>query len=210
MKRIGAPQNSFISSQSKAMIGLPLEIQDFGVSLQALKIDGIEKLRQWRNHPEVSRHMINDAYISKRQQKEWFEHIRQAQDRAYYLIRWRGIDTGFASATSTSEAPLAQAFELEAAIYFAPNSPLRSNMLAFAPALVLNDACFEALPCQCLVAKVKEGNHAALRFNTAMGYQEVARKAGMVHLILEPKNYYQSTQALRKILQRTSTKTAHE
>jgi RimJ/RimL family protein N-acetyltransferase len=184
---------------------LPDKLSAYGVALQRLTIDDIELVRQWRNHPEVARYMLSAEYISPEQQSAWFARTDQAVDRAYYLVRYNGQPTAFASVTSTDGTALADSDALEAAIYLAPDSRCRGNVLAFAPALALNDACFDRLDCGCLIARVKQDNEAALRFNSQMGYQETGRDQGLVFMQLIKTRYDAATAQLKKLLSRNQT-----
>jgi RimJ/RimL family protein N-acetyltransferase len=178
------------------------EIQAFGIRLGRLQQGQIELVRQWRNHPEVARYMLSQEPISAAQQQAWFDRIQAANDRRYYLIHWQDQPSGFASVTSTDGVPLTQAEDLEAAIYFAPDSPLRGNLLAFAPALALNDACFAQLPAQRLLARVKPDNQAALRFNQAMGYRQIGEENGLILLAMNTADYQRASQSIRALLNR--------
>jgi RimJ/RimL family protein N-acetyltransferase len=184
---------------------LPATIQAYGMTLRRLQHDDIERVRQWRNHPEVARHMLSQVPISREQQAAWFARVHQAEDRAYYLAYYQNEPTAFASVTSENGLPLTDSEQLEAAIYLAPDSRCRGNLLAFAPALALNDACFDMLHCQRLVAKIKQENEIALRFNVQMGYEEFARDNALIYLVLKRDNYISATQQLKAMLGRTKT-----
>ena len=181
---------------------LPDHIQAYGIELQHLKQDDIELVRQWRNHPEVSRHMLSAEHISPAQQVTWFEQLETAHDRIYYMACYKDEPTAFASVTCGSGDSLANSDILEAAIYLAPDSRCRGTILAFAPALALNDACFEHLPCTRLVARVKTENEAALRFNTQMDYRETGRDDQLVYMQLEIQDYQTATSQLKQMLSR--------
>jgi RimJ/RimL family protein N-acetyltransferase len=181
---------------------LPDTIQAYGVVLQRLSRNNIERVRQWRNHPEVSRHMLSADHISPEQQQAWFERVDGAADRAYYLASYKDEPTAFASVTSEDGTALAEAKTLEAAIYLAPDSRCRGTVLAFAPALALNDACFDNLPCTRLVARVKQDNEAALRFNTQMGYRETGRDDALIYLQLDRSSYQDATGRIKHLLSR--------
>lgn len=185
------------------MTNMRHNIQAFGILLRPLAQDQIELVRQWRNHPDVARHMLSQEIISEARQEAWFDRVKAAEDRRYFLIHWRDRATGFASVTSPAGIPLTQAESLEAAIYFAPDSPLRGNLLAFAPALALNDACFQQLACRQLLARVKTDNPAALRFNQAMGYRETGRQDDLILLQLDPEPYRQASAPIRQLLERS-------
>jgi diamine N-acetyltransferase len=180
-------------------------IQAYGMELRRLQRGDIELVRQWRNHPDVSRHMLSAEHITREQQVAWFEQVSNATDRAIYLAYYKGVPTAFASVTCESGHPIGESEEMEAAIYLAPESPCRGNLLAFAPALALNDACFGMLHCQCLVAKVRRENDAALRFNTQMGYQETGRDDELIYLELERTNYENATRQVKGMLCRPTS-----
>lgn len=182
---------------------LPDRIQAYGIELQRLRRDDIELVRQWRNHPEVSQHMLSAEHISPEQQVAWFEQLETAHDRIYYMARYKDEATAFASVSCESGDSLTNSDILEAAIYLAPDSRCRGTILAFAPALALNDACFEQLSCTRLIAKVKTENNAALRFNTQMGYRETGRDAQLVYMQLEIPDYQTATRQLKQMLCRT-------
>jgi RimJ/RimL family protein N-acetyltransferase len=185
---------------------LPANLAAFGVSLARLREQDIELVRQWRNHPEVARHMISQEHISAAQQLAWFRRIDAAADRACYLVRYDGEPTAFASVTGTDGAALAPGDTLEAAIYLAPDSRCRGTMLAFAPALALNDACFDRLGCAALAARVRVDNAPALRFNAQMGYRETGRDDRLVHMTLVADDYRAATARLRDMLSRASAR----
>lgn len=185
---------------------LPAALSGYGVSLTRLREEDIELVRQWRNHPEVARHMISQDHISPAQQLAWFRRIDAASDRACYLVRYDGEPTAFASVTATDGAALAAGDTLEAAIYLAPDSRCRGTMLAFAPALALNDACFDRLGCTSLVARVRTDNAPALRFNTVMGYRETGRDDRLVFMTLMADDYRAATVRLKDMLSRADAR----
>lgn len=191
------------------MSALPNSIQAYGVELRRLMRDDIELVRQWRNHPEVSRHMLSNEPISREQQAAWFERINSVDDRAYYLAYYKGEPTAFASVTGEPGRRLADNADLEAAIYLAPDSRCRGTLLAFAPALALNDACFASLPCARLTARVKIENDAALRFNRQMGYTESGRDEHLVYLRLDRADYQAASRQIKQLLGRSRQQATH-
>jgi RimJ/RimL family protein N-acetyltransferase len=185
---------------------LPSSLDAYGVNLRRLERADIELVRTWRNHPEVARHMLSQAHITAEQQLNWFIRIDAASDRAHYLVSHKGQPTAFASVTSNTGEALAESDILEAAIYLAPDSRCRGTMLAFAPALALNDACFDALRCTQLVARVRRENAAALRFNARMGYRETGIAGNLVHLALSRDDYVAATGPIKAMLSRQGSR----
>ena len=147
--------------------------------------------------------MLSAKHISPEQQVTWFEQLETAHDRIYYMARYKDEPTAFASVSCEDGENLGKSDILEAAIYLAPDSRCRGTLLAFAPALALNDACFKHLPCTRLIAKVKTENNVALRFNTQMGYRETGRDAQLVYMQLEIPDYQTATSQLKQMLSRT-------
>ncbi len=179
---------------------LPDTISAYGIELVLLTGDDIEKVRQWRNHPDVARYMFSQDYITTEQQKAWFEKTAQSDNSRHYLIIQSGQKEGVASVSANGA--LDGADELEAAIYFAPESRLRGNLFAFAPALALNDACFSLPACNRLLARVKQENTAAIRFNNAMGYQIEKNEGKVVYMVMTLADYDQGARKIKALLQR--------
>lgn len=183
---------------------LPDTISAYGIELRRLAQADIELVRQWRNHPEVARYMLSAEHITPEQQQAWFDRVSQADDRAYYLAWLKGEPVAFASVTTPDGQPLNEADTLEAAIYLAPDSKVRGTLLAFAPALALNDACFDNGVCRQLVARVKKDNEAALRFNAQMGYQTEQEADGLLHMRVSTDAYWLASARIKDFLSRGS------
>ncbi len=175
-------------------------ITGYGVTLKPLSEEYLEQVRQWRNHPEVARYMVSQEPISAEQQRAWFAKVSQSDRCAHYLIFFRGEPVGLIYIDAQGDQPLKESQVIEPGMYLASDSPYRGTLLAFCPALALNDYCFEQLGCEKLVARVKQDNRAALRFNEKLGYRVVAEADGYVSIELDETSHQQARRQLQRFL----------
>jgi RimJ/RimL family protein N-acetyltransferase len=146
-------------------------VHAFAVDLVPLDAGRLERVRGWRNGPEVAAQMLSQAVITEEGQRAWFERVRGDTSQAHFVIAYKGTDIGACNLKSMGGGPLAEADAIEVGFYLG-EPRYRGSMLAFFPALALNGHAFEAFAPERLVAKVKVENAAALRFNAQLGYEE--------------------------------------
>jgi RimJ/RimL family protein N-acetyltransferase len=144
-------------------------VHAFAVDLVPLSEGALERLRAWRNSPEVAAQMLTQAVIDEASQRAWFARIREDRAQAHFVIAYKGQPIGACNLKSVGGAALGAAREVEVGFYVG-EPRYRGSMLAFFPALALNGHAFEAFAVERIVAKVKPENHAALRFNEQLGY----------------------------------------
>lgn len=70
--------------------------------LKARKIhkNDLEKIREWRMLPEVTKYMYSDPIITKEQQIKWFFDISKEKNSRYWIIEYEGVGIGILSVTS--------------------------------------------------------------------------------------------------------------
>lgn len=56
--------------------------------------DDFEKIRNWRNNPEVSRYMYTDHHISKVEHEKWFNRVLTDPSMKYWIVVSDEIDVG--------------------------------------------------------------------------------------------------------------------
>jgi RimJ/RimL family protein N-acetyltransferase len=144
-------------------------INDFSVRLAPLQRQQLELLRQWRNDPMIAAPMLQQQFISEDMQQQWFERVQQDKCQAQFVIYYKDEPIGACNLKSTNGTELGQCETIESGFYLA-HPRFRGTMLAFFPALALNQYCFKSLNCKTLLAHVKLSNSAALRFNEKLGY----------------------------------------
>lgn len=148
------------------------DIRAFSVVLKPLHRDQLELLRQWRNDPVIAGPMLQQQKISADMQQQWFERIQHDQRQAQFVIYYKDEAIGACNLKSADDQMLGDTETIETGFYLA-HPKFRGTLLAFFPALALNQYCFESLNCKTLLAHVKLSNNAALRFNEKLGYQRL-------------------------------------
>lgn len=155
-------------SQSAAVI------QAYGVTLTPVQPEDLTLLREWRNRPDISAQMLDQRPISEAAQSRWFERIQTDPSQQHFVIRYKNEPVGACNLKQPEGQPVIGSALLESGFYLA-DPRFRGSMLAFFPALALNQYCFQTLGCTTLLAHVKPDNLAALRFNQQLGYQATTR-----------------------------------
>ncbi|MBU2279702.1 MAG: GNAT family N-acetyltransferase [Gammaproteobacteria bacterium] len=144
-------------------------ITDFSVKLVPLQHQQLELLRQWRNDPIIAASMLQQHFICEEMQQQWFERVQQDKCQAQFVIYYKDEPIGACNLKSANGTELGQCETIESGFYLA-HPRFRGTLLAFFPALALNQYCFKSLNCKTLLAHVKLSNNAALRFNEKLGY----------------------------------------
>ncbi len=145
-------------------------ISEFSVELRPLQRQQLEMLRQWRNDPVIAAPMLQQQLISAEMQQQWFAHVQNDKHQAQFVIYYKNEAIGACNLKSADGLELSQSATIESGFYLA-HPRFRGTLLAFFPALALNQYCFGRLNCKTLLAQVKLSNSAALRFNEKLGYQ---------------------------------------
>lgn len=173
-------------------------IENNAVILREITIEDLELVRTWRNRPDIRSYMLTQDEISPQQQLGWFRHISAAENQQHFVIYYRHEKIGVANIRGSLGVPVESQTELETAIYIG-NEKYRNTLIAFLPAIVLNDYCFDSLGCAKLVAVVLPDNTAALRFNQTLGYQIIAKEP-LVKMALERDRFMSATSSIRRLL----------
>ncbi|MDR7119221.1 GNAT family N-acetyltransferase [Rheinheimera soli] len=164
------------------------EMAAFNVLLKPLQPDDLEQLRLWRNSPEISNQMLDQAEISAEQQQSWFERICSDQRQMQFVIYYKNQKVGACNLKSPTALTVTECEAVETGFYLG-EAKYRGTILAFFAALALNQYAFEQLGKKTLLAQVKNTNSAALRFNEQLGYQPDALQPSgeMVAMTLVPQ-----------------------
>ncbi|BDX07790.1 GNAT family N-acetyltransferase [Planctobacterium marinum] len=173
----------------------------YGVDMVPVASHHLELLRQWRNSNFVRQQMVSNDHISGEQQLRWFDNICLRNDQVHFVIQYKGEAIGSANLKALCGNSVEQANRLEPGIYIG-DERYHSNILAFAPSLLLLDYCFDDLGVKQLFAKVKINNQAALNYNHKLGYREVDKDGEYVFITLDYERYLASTVTLKKLFSR--------
>lgn len=148
----------------------PANIRAYGVDLTPVQATDLPQLRTWRNSPDIAAQMLDQRQISPEAQLQWFNRISADVSQQHFVIRYKDQPVGACNLKQPEGKAVTGSTVLESGFYLA-DPRFRGSMLAFFPALALNQYCFQTLGCTTLLAHVKLDNQAALRFNQQLGYQ---------------------------------------
>lgn len=70
-----------------------MRLKKYGITLNRLREEDIELVRQWRNAPQIQRYMEFREQISPEQQKEWFKSVDNFNN-FYFIIEYQQIKIG--------------------------------------------------------------------------------------------------------------------
>lgn len=174
----------------------------YKIALKRVEYDDIEMLRRWRNSDKIKAFMLTQASISAEQQAAWFERLQTSRAQIHYVIYYKNESIGAANIRALDSDDVHTATIIEPGIYIYADQ-YRSNLLAFAPTLLLNDYCFSELSSTCLQARVKADNRAALKYNRQLGYEVVESTASeLVTMRLTQAEYQRASQRIKGLLSR--------
>ncbi len=72
------------------------------ITLQPLTADDLERVRTWRNSPEVAQYMYTSDLITPEAQTAWFERVQTDLSSQYWIIGYGEQPIGLASLTQIS------------------------------------------------------------------------------------------------------------
>ena len=173
----------------------------YSVELLPVAEDDLEMIRQWRNSPAVSQYMLSRDEISQEQQLAWFKKLQRENNQQHWVIYYKNQAIGSANIKACYKGQeLSTATAIEAGLYIA-DERYRGNIIAFAPALLINDYCFSTLNTGQMLAVVKPSNTAALNYNQKLGYK-IQQRGELITLTLTKQDYQQATQLIKQFLSR--------
>lgn len=175
----------------------------YGIELTEITEDKLEKIRAWRNHPEIVEFMIDKRHISAAQQQKWFQGLADKKHQLYLLISYKGEDIGviYAVSDNDEQQALSLAQVIAPGLYISPECKYKNSVLAFSPSLVFIDYLFNQGSCKTLQAQVFAHNDSAIRYNEMLGYQQgITDGKGLVTMSLSQQEFQQAKKKLSTIL----------
>ena len=168
-------------------------LKSYGVTLTRLTVNDLEKVRKWRNDPKIQNTMLFKDYITKEQQRQWFQTINN-DCNYYFIINYNKNDIGL---VNLKNIDLSSA---EAGIFIGEYE-YWDTMLGFCAVLALNDFAFNDLNLKYLLATIIDNNKRAVRFNRLLGYELIEKKDDDVGLYkLEKEAYFDKKKNIERYL----------
>ncbi len=159
----------FRQTNSLCSSSLCSSINAYGVRLREVQYCDLERIRHWRNDPDIKCMMLSQDTITAEQQIAWFRKITDDLKQQHFVIEYKSQAIGVINIKSLDNKSLNESLLIEPGLYIA-ELRYRNNALAFCPSMAILDYCFEGLACQKIMARVLRNNHSAIKYNLAMGY----------------------------------------
>lgn len=123
----------------------------------------LERVRQWRNHPDVRRHMYSQHEISAEEHRSWFEQASHDVTRQLLLFQIGDVPTGFVSFRQATASRVS-----DWGFYIAPDAPRGTGHKLGETALRHG---FVELELHKLCGQVLATNARSIRFHQSLGFQ---------------------------------------
>lgn len=159
--------------------------------LESLRPAYLELLRNWRNAPEIRRHMEYQAYISPEMQIQWFRQI-QTIEYYYFVILEGTTPVGLIHLSAVDDNHGEAGLFIGEPKYQGSTVPIRAS-------LSLLDFAFNSLYLKNVTAKVKRDNLTAIQYNSALGFKvwKEAEHPNFYWMIVEKEMFDSGTKSLK-------------
>lgn len=141
------------------------------VSLKLIQQEDIELIRNWCNSEDVNQFFIFPGYISKEQQKKWFEKVLTSGRDYFFLIIVDGEPIGLTEIKNIDW----DRREGETGIFIAKDE-YKKDLVSFEASYLIGKHFFETLNLRKAKIEILESNKRALRYNKALGFKEVGKR----------------------------------
>jgi RimJ/RimL family protein N-acetyltransferase len=170
-------------------------IEGFGVSLERLREEDIELVRNKRNSHTVSQFMEFRDHITPDMQKSWFESVNNINNM-YYVITYRhrkiGLINGARIDWNKMETASGGIFIWEEDLW-ETTVPILANLLMMDLAVFLGQ--------KRSFIKIMNSNRRAISYNTQLGYKPWRdENAESKIYVLESADYLSKTKSVRNLL----------
>ncbi len=171
-------------------------ISSYSIVLEPLERETIETVRKWRNQTEINQFMEFQDEISKADQLRWFEKV-QNENSEYYIIKKGDCEIGLIHlhnldfSSKSGEAGL-----------FIGNNKYNGTGITLGASLALLDHAFEDLKLETILAKVKNSNLNAIKYNQLLGFVEFKPYSNDFTIFkLKKDRFYEVKPVLLQLLQ---------
>lgn len=124
----------------------------------------LERVLEWRNHPDIRRYMYTQHEITLSEHTNWFEKAIRNPNKHLLIFELNGIPTGFVSINGTENDSIA-----EWGFYVAPNSEKGTGRQL--GKTILNYA-FEVLKLHKICGQALAYNLPSINFHTSLGFTQ--------------------------------------
>lgn len=132
--------------------------------IRQMESDDLERVLRWRNHPEISRYMLDQHQISSDEHSRWFENVSKDPLKKLLIVEEREQAVGFVQLSNVAVGSVA-----DWGFYAAPESPKGSGRKLGKLAL---DFAFRRLEVHKVCGQALAFNEASIRFHLKLGFQQ--------------------------------------
>ena len=130
--------------------------------LRPMAASDLERVRAWRNHADVRRHMLSTHVISAAEHRGWFEQCSRDERRHLLIFETRGNPRGFVSFAQVDGGIADWGF------YAAPDGPRGSGAILGMAAI---RHAFEELGLHKLCGQALAENERSIRLHLRLGFR---------------------------------------
>lgn len=172
------------------------------IQLRLLQEGDLEKVRDWRNSPEVAQYMYTEEHITKEQQKVWFNSIRDDKFSKYWIIEYDNKSLGLASLTNINSTTSScyWAFYLGDTTLRGAGigSKVEFNILRY----VFEELNLNKLRCEVLISNPKVVSmHEKFGFRREAYYRQHIKKNGVFHDVIGLAMLNQEWKAIKSYME---------
>jgi UDP-4-amino-4,6-dideoxy-N-acetyl-beta-L-altrosamine N-acetyltransferase len=142
-----------------------MKLSKYGITLRRLREEDIERVRQWRNSPQISQFMEYRGNITPSMQQEWFNSVNNFEN-FYYIIEYQQKDIGLINSSKIEWDTVSS----EGGIFLWDAQYYESFIPVWA-SLCLLETSFFILGAGKSIIKTLRDNERAKKLNAHLGYK---------------------------------------
>jgi len=177
-----------------------MKVHRYGITLERIKPEHLEMVRQWRNDKKISKFMFHHGEITSVMQQEWFESINNISN-FFFIIHYHNKQVGLInmSAIDWDKHEAFSGLFIYEDEYLGTDVPARAS-------LAMLDVFFLLAGMKKVYAKVRGNNKIAHRYNTSLGFVKTRKiELGLgFEYELERIDYFMTADKLRRLASKTN------
>ncbi len=178
-----------------------MKVHRYGITLERIKAEHLEMVRQWRNDKKISKYMFHHGEITTAMQQEWFESINDISN-FFFIIHYHGKQVGLInmSAIDWDKHEAFSGLFIYEDEFWGTDIPVRAS-------LAMLDVFFLLAGIKKVYAKVRGNNKIAHRYNTSLGFIKTRKiELGLgFEYELERIDYFMTADKLRRLAAKTNS-----
>ena len=171
-----------------------MTFKGYGIELRPVTHADLFVLQQWRNSQQISQMMVDNSYITSRQQQLWYQKIKERFDQAHWVVWCEGVRAGYV--TIKGKGPLEHQKQLTGGMYSGnlqnKHKLLVQNkhkLLGYAMQIMMLDIVFEHLSVSKYRGPVQKKNAGVRKLLKQLGFREEGFKGDFVWTSIVPTDF---------------------